>query len=58
MNLVYGLSSSSSVDCVVFFGDKCFIIDGLGVVCPVLAPVVRLIIIGGYCYCSPRRLDE
>ena len=25
MNLVYGSSSSSYMDCIVFFGDECFI---------------------------------
>ena len=39
MNLVYGSSSSSSsVDCVVIFGDECLIIDGLGFVCPRRSP--------------------
>ena len=38
MNLVYGSLSSSSVDYVVFFGDECLLIDGLGFVCPRARP--------------------
>ena len=38
MNLVYGSSSSSSVDFVVFFGDECLIIDGLEFICPRACP--------------------
>ena len=34
LNLVYGSSSSSYVDCVVFFGDECLLFDGLGFVYP------------------------
>ena len=32
MNLVYGSSSSSYMDCMVFFGDECFIFAVLGFV--------------------------
>ena len=32
MNLVYGSSSSSYMDCMVFFGDECFFFAGLGFV--------------------------
>ena len=32
MNLVYGSSSSSSEDYVVFFCDECLLIDSLGFV--------------------------
>ena len=31
MNLVYGSSSSSYVDCMVFFSDECFIFRRSGV---------------------------
>ena len=31
MNLVYGSSSSSFMDCMVFFGDECFIFSLSGV---------------------------
>ena len=31
MNLVYGSSSSSYMDCMVFFGDECFIFRRSGV---------------------------
>ena len=55
LNLVYGLSSSSYVDCVVFFGDECLLIDGLGFVCPCARPVVRLLIFGSSFCCSPCR---
>ena len=37
MNLVYGSSSSSYMDCVVNFVDGCLLIDNLGFVAPVLA---------------------
>ena len=46
LNLVYGSSSSSYMNCVVFFGDECLLIDGLGFVCPRARPVVRLLIFG------------
>ena len=37
MYLVYGSSSSSSyMDCMVFFGDECHNLDGLEFVNPVL----------------------
>ena len=32
MNLVYGSSSSSYMDCMVFFGDERFFFTGLGFV--------------------------
>ena len=37
LNLVYGSSSSSYMDCVVNFVDECLLIDDLGFVAPVLA---------------------
>ena len=52
MNLVYGSSSSSYVDCMVFFGDECFIFRWSGVritQCSYIgAFVVGLIIFGRY----------
>ena len=38
LNLVYGSSSSSYVDCVVFFDDECLLFDGLGFVYPRARP--------------------
>ena len=56
MNLVYGSSSSSYMDCMVFFGDECFIFRRSGVrldQCScVCAYVVGLIIFGRYFYGS------
>ena len=56
MNLVYGSSSSFYMDCLVFFGDECFIFRRSGVrldQCSCIgAYVVRLIIFGRYFYCS------
>ena len=37
MNLVYGSSSSTYMDCVVNFVEECLFIDDLGFVAPVLA---------------------
>ena len=52
MNLVYGSSSSSYVDCMVFFGDECFIFQRSGVSitqCSYIGTyVVGLIIFGRY----------
>ena len=52
MNLVYGSSSSSYVDCMVFFGDECFIFRQSGVrITPcsyIGAYVIGLIIFGSY----------
>ena len=66
MNLVYGSSSSSYMDCMVFFGDECFIFCRSGVrldQCSCIgAYVVGLIIFGRYfygsttCRMSTRRL--
>ena len=57
MNLVYGSSSSSYMDCMVFFGDECFIFRRSGVrlyQCSCIgAYVVGLIIFGRYFYGSP-----
>ena len=56
MNLVYGSSSSSYMDCKVFFGDECFHFRLSGVrldQCSCVgAFVVGLIIFGGYFYGS------
>ena len=66
MNLVYGSSSSSYLDCMVFFGDECFFFRQSGVrldQCSCIgAYVVGLIIFGRYfygsttCRMSTRRL--
>ena len=66
MNLVYGSSSSSYIDCMVFYGDECFIFRRSGVrldQCSCFgAYVVGLIIFGRYfygsttCRMSTRRL--
>ena len=66
MNLVYGSSSSSYLDCMVFFGDECFFFRWSGVLldqCSCIgAYVVGLIIFGRYfygsttCRMSTRRL--
>ena len=52
MNLVYGSSSSSYMDCMVFFGDECFVFRRYGVritQCSYFgAYVVGLIIFGRY----------
>ena len=52
MNLVYGSSSSSYMDCVVFFGDECFFFRRSRfriTQCSYIgAYVVRLIIFGRY----------
>ena len=56
MNLVYGSSSSSYMDCKVFFGDECFSFRRSGVrldQCSCIgAFVVGLIIFGNYVYGS------
>ena len=56
MNLVYGSSSSSYMDCKVFFGDECFGFRRSGVrldQCSCIgAFVVGLIIFGNYVYGS------
>ena len=56
MNLVYGSSSSPYMDCMVFFGDECFIFRQSGVrldQCSCIgAYVVGLIIFGRYFYGS------
>ena len=56
MNLVYGSSSSSYMDCMVFFGDECFILRRSGVRLDQCfcfgAYVVGLIIFGRYFYVS------
>ena len=56
MNLVYGSSSSSYMDCLVFFGDECFNFRRYGVrldQCSCIgAYVVGLIIFGRYFYGS------
>ena len=56
MNLVYGSSSSSYMDCMVFSGDECFIFCRSGVrldQCSCIgAYVVGLIIFGRYFYGS------
>ena len=56
MNLVYGSSSSSYMDCMVFFGDECFIFRRSGVrldQCSCIgACVIGLIIFGRYFYGS------
>ena len=56
MNLVYGSSSSSYMDCKVFFGDECFSFHRSGVrfdQCSCIgAFVVDLIIFGNYVYGS------
>ena len=66
MNLVYGSSSSSYMDCMVFFGDECFIFCRSGVrldQCSCIgAYVVGLFIFGRFfygsatCRMSTRRL--
>ena len=57
MNLVYSSSSSSYMNCMVFFGDECFIFRRSGVrldQCSCIsAYVVGLIIFGSYFYGSP-----
>ena len=62
MNLVYGSSSSSYVDCMVFFGDECFIFRWSGVritSCPyIVAYVIGLIIFGSsFCGSSTFRMS-
>ena len=56
MNFVYGSSSSSYMDFMVFFGDECFNFRRSGVrldqCCCICAYVVGLIIFGSYFYCS------
>ena len=56
MNLVYGSSSSSYMNCMVFFGGECFIFRQSGVrldPCSCIsAYVVGLIIFGRYLYGS------
>ena len=56
MNLVYGSSSSSYMDCKVFFGDECFSFRWSGVrldQCSCIgAFVVGLVIFGDYVYGS------
>ena len=56
MNLVYGSSSSYYMDCMVFFGDECFIFHRSGVrfdQCSCFgAYVVGLFIFGRYFYGS------
>ena len=56
MNLVYGCSSSTYMDCKVFFGDECFSFRWFGVrldQCSCISAfVVGLIIFGNYIYGS------
>ena len=55
MNLVYGSSSSSYMDCMVFFGDECFLFAGrvrLDQCSCIGAYVVGLIIFGSSFYGS------
>ena len=53
MNLVYGSSSSSYMDCMVFFGDACFIFCRSGVCldqCSCIGAYVVGLIIFGRCF--------
>ena len=50
MNLVYGSSTSSYMDCWVFFSDECFLFRRSGVcIFPCSSIVVRLIVGSSFC---------
>ena len=61
MNLVYGSSSSSYMDCMVFFGDECCISRRSGVrltPCSCICPSVEgLVIFGNSCGSTTFRMS-